>query len=352
MLEYGKFWGLTDIFEEFGSGVKTDRDDLVIDFEESKLTQKMQIAFSGDYEKDFATKYNIANSSSYKFADKLKTQDFDKVAITKIQYRPFDERFIYYKQGFTSRPAFEIMQHMLQGDNIGICFKRQNKGDFDYIFISSSIIECCLFESAYANVCIAPLYLHRTAKTEGLFLEAEEQKPNFKPEFVKMIAEKFGNINPEEVLAFIYAQMHSPNYRTKYLELLKIDFPRINFDVGVDEFKRLAKIGQELIDAHLMKKIPSLKIGSCISTIGFEKITCQKPKYNETEKRIYIGKEVYFDGVSPEIWNFKIGGYQVLDKYLKERTERVLTTEEIKNVTNIIKVLGFTIGKMGEVDVG
>jgi predicted helicase len=349
MLEYGKFWGLTDVFEEFGSGVKTDRDELVIDFEESKLTQKMQTAFSGSYEKDFATKYNIANSSSYKFADKLKIQGFDKTAITKVQYRPFDERFIYYKQGFTSRPAFEIMQHMLTEDNVGLVFARNHYGqqDYDFALISSNIIDIHLIGG---SVYFTPLYLHKTAKTEGLFLEAEDKKPNFKPEFLKMIAEKFDNPTPEEVLAFIYAQMHSPAYRTKYLELLKIDFPRINFDVSIDEFKRLAAIGQELIDAHLMKKVPNLKIGSCISTIGFEKITCQKPTYNETEKRIYIGKEVYFDGVTPEIWNFKIGGYQVLDKYLKERAERILTSEEIKNVSNIIKVLGFTVEKGKEID--
>jgi hypothetical protein len=240
------------------------------------------------------------------------------------------------------------MQHMLNGDNVGLVFMRGFTGtnNFNQILITDKLIDVNFY--GFQSYLI-PLYLHKTAKTEGLFLESEEIKPNFKPEFTKMIAQNFGNPTPEEILAFIYAQTHSPAYRTKYLELLKIDFPRINFDVSIDEFKRLAKIGQELIDAHLMKKIPNLKIGSCISTIGFEKITCQKPTYNETEARIYIGKEVYFDGVTPEIWNFKIGGYQVLDKYLKERVERILTSEEIKNVSNIIKVLGFTIGKMVEV---
>lgn len=359
MLEYGKFWGLTDIFGEYGSGVQTDRDDLLTDFEELTLTQKMQTAFSGTYEKDFATKYNITNSSSYKFADKLKIQDFDKTAITKVQYRPFDERFIYYKQGFTSRPAFETMRHMLNGDNMGLEFVRNdNKGFGTYVFISNLICDRHIFDTSADSMRLAPLYLHRTAKTEGLFIENAEKVPNFKPEFAKMVAERFA-ATPEEVLAFIYAQMHSPAYRAKYLELLKIDFPRINFDVDLAEFTRLAKIGQELIDAHLMKKIATrknrdnIKIGSCISKIGFETIICQKTIYNSAEQRIYLakeeGQEVYFDGVSSKVWNFKIGGYQVLDKYLKERIGRILSLAEIKNIENIINVVDFTIDKMVEI---
>ncbi len=316
MLEYGKFWGLTDIFELYNSGIKTAND-------------MKYIHFQDDFENTI--------------------EEYEKEKVEDIAYRPFDNRKIYYDVKLLDRPRFETMQHMLQRDNVGLVFMRGFTGtnNFNQIFITDKVIDINFY--GYQSY-LTPLYLHKTAKTEGLFLESEEIKPNFKPEFAKMIAEKFGNINPEEVLAFVYAQMHSPAYRTKYLELLKIDFPRINFDVSIDEFKRLAKIGQELIDAHLMKKIPNLKIGSCISTIGFEKIICQKPTYNEEEKRIYIGKEVYFDGVASEVWNFKIGGYQVLDKYLKERAERILTSEEIKNVSNIIKVLGFTIGKMGEVD--
>jgi hypothetical protein len=163
-----------------------------------------------------------------------------------------------------------------------------------------------------------------------------------------------GFVTPEQILAFIYAQMHSPDYRIKYLELLKIDFPRINFDVSQEEFTRLAGIGQELIDAHLMRRIPDLQIGSFVSKIGFENIICQKPTYNPLEQRIYLSteldKEVYFEGVSPEIWSFKIGGYQVLDKYFKERTGRILSNHETTNISNIIKVLGLTIACNAKID--
>jgi predicted helicase len=309
MIEYGEYWGLTDVFGEYVSGIETQNDGKYIHFQD----------------------------------DFVKTiEGYEQEKVKNVAYRPFDTRKIYYDTNLLGRARFAVMQHMLKENNMGLIFERGHSIlQWHHAFIVNGISDG---HTIGAKSYLAPLYLHT------FNLGIEEKKPNFKPEFAKMIAENFGNPTPEEVLAFIYASMHSPTYRTKYLELLKIDFPRINFDVGVDEWGRLSKIGQDLIDAHLMRKIPALKIGSCISTIGFDKIICQKPKYNEEEKRIYIGKEVYFDCVTPEIWNFKIGGYQVLDKYLKERAERILTQDELKHVSNIIKVLGFTIGKMKEID--
>ena len=382
MLEYGNFWGITDIFVECGSGVKTDRDELVIDFEEAKLTQKMQIAFSGDYEKDFATKYNITNSSSYKFADKLKIQDFDKASITKIQYRPFDERFIYYKQGFTSRPAFETMQHMLSGENIGLMFRRTSENtmlSWQGIFVINNIGDINFLN---AQSYLAPLYVYKSQKQ---FLEQEilllkkdaslstvdknnkinklqeklataNQEPqkiaNFSPQFLAMLQSQFAgqNITPQQVLAFIYAQMHSTNYRNQFLELLKIDFPRVNFAVDFKQFLALAKLGEELISCHLNPQNTVSKIGEAICESGFTNIKLEKPKYLATEQKLYISKDCYFNLVSPAVYNFKIGGYVVLDKYLKDRQQQIINLPEIKTISNIIKSLAKTIELIKQID--
>jgi hypothetical protein len=337
MLEYGKFWGMTDIFEVYGCGIESGNDEKFVSFKD-----------------DFETKI----------------EDYNQQKVKNIMYRPLDARKCYYDTSLLSRAALERMQHILSKDNIAIVFERGHGIlNWQHVFVSRDITDCHLTGS---KSYIAPLYLYRTAKTDGLFLnEEEERKLNFKPEFVRMIKKQFGwNITsipngdagegckfyttPEKILSFIYAQMHSKAYRVKYLELLKIDFPRINFDVSLDEFKRLAGIGQELIDAHLMKRIPDLQIGSFVSKIGFENIICQKPTYNPVEQRIYLSteldKEVYFEGVSPEIWSFKIGGYQVLDKYFKERTGRVLSDDETANISNIIKVLGFNIACNAKID--
>jgi predicted helicase len=396
MLEYGKFWGLTDIFEEYVSGIETVRDNITIHYSKESLKSVLN-DFQNLTQEQIKTKYKTDDARDWKIS-KAKDDVVNNINIQEcyrnIAYKPFDLRYTFYtgkQSGFMANPRMNTMQHMLKGDNVGLVCMRGFTGtnDFNQIFIT----DCISDKNFYGfQSYLIPLYLHKTAKTEGLFLESEEKKPNFKPDFLKMIEERFGRltsnptqpplkgkdlgissnipplvreeatrsqvgfVTPEQILAFTYAQMHSPAYRVKYLELLKIDFPRINFDVSIDEFKRLARIGQELIDAHLMIAIPNLQIGSCISMIGFEKIICQKPTYNPVEQRIYlakeIGKEVYFEGVSDEIWNFKIGGYQVLDKYLKERAERILTKEEIKNVSNIIKVLGFTVSTNCKIDLG
>ena len=191
-----------------------------------------------------------------------------------------------------------------------------------------------------------PLYLYKKEEVMGV---AEEAKvPNFKPEFAKMIAENFAKPSPEEVLAYIYAVLHCPAYRTKYLEFLKIDFPRINFDVDLTSFNRLAIIGQELIDAHLMKKIPTSKIGEA-EFDGAENFKVEKVAYNQEKQRLYFNKTCYFADVSLKVWEFKIGGYQVLDKYLKSQKDLSIL-EDLNHIQNIIKVLEFTITKMNEID--
>ncbi len=127
------------------------------------------------------------------------------------------------------------------------------------------------------------------------------------------------------------------------MELLKIDFPRVNFDISPQEFERLAKIGQELIEIHLMKKIP--ETGSKVDCFApdFDKIVVQKVRYDEKEQRVYLNEKSYFEKVHPEVWNYKIGGYQVLDKYLKSRKDRVLSHLEIGHIRDVVRVIEWTI---------
>lgn len=145
-----------------------------------------------------------------------------------------------------------------------------------------------------------------------------------RPEFVNFIVSRFGDVSPEQVLGFIYASMRSPSYRTKYLELLKIDFPSINFDVQPNEFERLSQIGTQLIDARLMRKIPNTKIGEPEAD-GEQNFVVEKVRYDDAMQRLYFNKTCYFAGVWPAVWNYKIGGYQVLDKYLKSRKDLDIT---------------------------
>jgi predicted helicase len=154
-------------------------------------------------------------------------------------------------------------------------------------------------------------------------------------------------ITPEEILGYIYAKLHSPSYRKRYLEFLKIYFPRIPFDVTLQEFKRLSSIGSELIKAHLMQTIPNYNIGEPLREDNTEKnYTVDKIRYDESKERLYFNKHCYFDKVSPEVFNFKIDGYQVIDKYLESR-KGIDIGKNLGYITSVIKILAFTVEKQG-----
>ncbi len=353
---YGGFWGLTDIFEIFGSGIKTDRDDLLIDFDENALTIKMKKAFSGEYDAGFVKEYNIENSSSYKFKDKLEKENFKREHIFDIHYRPFDIRKIYYKVGVTSRPAFEVMKHFFKDDNLGICFIRNDYGAtyFNYIFITDKIIDIHL---TGGQTYIAPLYTISDQKRNGQKdikeLDRTELKPNFTEKFQGFIKKKYEpeNPSPERILGYIYAIMHSPSYREKYLEFLKIYFPRIPFIDDYKKFIELSDIGWELIEHHLMKKdYPDDKISFSVQGSDVvEKIRFLEDKNAETGS-IFINDKQFFGNVPISAWNFYIGGYNVLDKWLKSRKDRKLTFDEKRTFAKIIDILCFTEERMRHIE--
>ena len=175
----------------------------------------------------------------------------------------------------------------------------------------------------------------------------KERIENFTPEFRAFIDPKYGHhYEPEEILGYIYAVLHSSTYRRKYAEFLKIDFPRIPFVDDRRTFEKLAGLGRQLVQAHLLKDIPdTLKVDI---TKGRDAV--EKPFYNATQQRLYVNAEQYFAPVPEDVWNFHIGGYQVLGKYLKSRKGRELSLDEKENIMNVVKVLRFTIDRMQEID--
>ncbi len=174
---------------------------------------------------------------------------------------------------------------------------------------------------------------------------------NFTPEFRSFIDKHYSHhFEPLEVLGYIYALLYSPNYRKRYEDFLKADYPKILFTNNKDLFRALSLLGIELIGLHVLNKeslnysFEKLKddtIGeSCYKETHDRNSTIKKHAYNESEKRLYINHSAYFSGVSEEIYHYMIGGYGVLDKYLKSHTNEPCNLD---HVTNIIKVIARTI---------
>ncbi|WP_341845176.1 type ISP restriction/modification enzyme [Helicobacter pylori] len=172
---------------------------------------------------------------------------------------------------------------------------------------------------------------------------------NFTPEFRSFIDNHCNHsFEPLEVLGYIYALLYSPNYRKRYEDFLKNDYPKILFTNNKDLFRALSLLGIELIGLHVLNKeslnysFDKLKDPTIGESYYKESHDCiiKKPSHNEPEQRLYINHSAYFRGVSEEIYHYMIGGYGVLDKYLKSHKNDPC---DFDHVSNIIKVIACTI---------
>jgi len=348
--EYRKFWKVTDIFNVYGSGISTDRDDLVISYKKDILETNMKMAFSGSYSDEFKVKYNITNSSSYDFADKLQNQNFDKTAIAQTMYRPFDIRNIYYKIGFTSRPSEDVVRHFIK-ENIGLCFTRSvDHNIFSGVFIVDKPVDK---HTINGQTYSAPLYLYSDKNYLKLEIETGEKTPNFTKKFQTFLQTLSFKPNPNKIMAYIYAVLHSTTYRNKYIEFLKTDFPAIPFTKDKAVFEKYAKLGQKLIDLHLLKNLPKdnkIKVGNVPQTdFIIDNFECKNDiLFLHTESK----QSISFAGVTSQIYNFEIGSYKPIEKWLKCRKNDgvSLCLQDLEHLRDMIISIKNTINIMREIE--
>ncbi|MFN5891415.1 MAG: type ISP restriction/modification enzyme, partial [Dolichospermum sp.] len=269
-------------------------------------------------------------------------------------YRPFDNRWVYYNPKIIERgdSRKELMAHLLKGNNIALLSCRQQvEPGFYHIFCSEILTERCIVSLKSRELTyVFPLYTYPNTENQqtNLFLE---KTPNLSPKFLEAIKTKLGKIpTPEEIFYYAYAIFHSPTYRTRYAEFLKIDFPRLPLTSNENLFTELAITGEELVNLHLMKSDIFNYLITTYQGIGDNQVT--EVTYNSELQRVYINKQSYFTDILPHIWEFKIGGYQVLDKWLKDRknAKRELSIEEINHYQKIVIALTETLQIMEEID--
>lgn len=152
---------------------------------------------------------------------------------------------------------------------------------------------------------------------------------------------------PEEIIGYIYAILHAPTYRLRYSEFLRIDFPRVPFPEDADDFEKLSKLGWALVQAHLLRELPRTGLAAYH---GKGDHSVEAVRYSPEEQAVWINKTQFFKPMPEAVWEFHIGGYQVLDKYLKSRKGRTLSLDEINHVGAIADSLAFTIEQMTKID--
>jgi len=357
--EYQEFYSVKDIFVINGVGITTAHDDFVTDYDKSILLDRFSSFKNCKRDVDFLHKeFNVRKKAGWdilKGWDNLQSDGNIEKYIKPISYRPFDNRYIFYEEKLVWRIVRQVMQNMIKGENIGLITDRQTNKGFYHVFCSKLIInDCTLSTATKERSYIFPLYVYELPTqifTDENRRETSVRTENFTPEFRDFIDKKYRHkFTPEEILGYIYAILHSPTYREKYAEFLKIDFPRIPFINKIEIFRQLSAIGWNLIQKHLLNEqaISQLKTDKDYQNLGIYtgKGNNEVVSPDFKENRLHINPTQYFDNVTPEVYEFCIGGYQVLNKYLKDRKKRILSLEEIDNIENIAKILAFTIHQM------
>lgn len=362
--QYLEWKKINEIFPVNVTGIVTARDNLAIDFDKNALKNKIMM-FRNKNLPDEVVRDGLKLKDNYQWKLTEQRKQFEKVDnweeyFSKILYRPFDIRHIYYQDNVVFRTRHEVMRHMLE-ENISLCFMRQYSGDtpYSHFLVSEHMVDNRTFFSSKGIIQQAPLYIYpedkknnpRTGATMMIVFEPRKsygKKPNIATIIFEKLNATFGKrLTPEAIFYYIYGVFYSNVYRETYTEFLKIDFPRVPFTANYDLFKAMGMMGKELADLHLLKSkvldSPIAKYQGSGVNDRIEKIT-----YKEDENRIYINKDKYFEGITPEVWNYHIGGYQVLHKYLKDRKGRIM--DDAPHYCRIITALSKTIEIQENID--
>ena len=407
--EYEQGTKITEAMPVNSLGVTTARDRLTIHWTDDDLKRTVE-DFAALPTEEAREKYSLRRDArdwkvALAQADLQEHPDIDK-HVSSILYRPFDSRFTYYtgqSRGFMCMPRSEVMRHMLAGGNLAIITTRQTRDDWD-IFVTQHIAGHKSL-AAYDASSVFPLWCYpepdEPAVTEdgkneqlsmGIRKEIGQKEPsaNFSDAFVQDVCGRLNGqwladgrpvqapaglddpfeIAPEDLFHYIYAVLHAPTYRSRYAEFLRIDFPRVPLTSDRALFRTLAAKGAELIAYHLLEA-PALATSTVQYPVPGEHLVEKgHPRYLApgdpdpttgeplTAGRVYISRDMprrgqqgqYFAGIPPEVWAFHVGGYQVCDKWLKDRRGRTLTYDDIEHYGRIVTALQETIRLMAEID--
>ncbi|MCI0331178.1 MAG: hypothetical protein L0196_09605, partial [candidate division Zixibacteria bacterium] len=351
--EYDRYRRINEIFPVNVTGIVSARDRFVIDVNKEDLKRRIamfrNLAMPDDLIKQT---YKLKDTRGWKLTQvrkELAKDDHWDEYFSKILFRPFDTRHIYYTQRMVDWPRPEVMPHMFN-ENLGLIMPKrvETKIPWSHTFCTDTMIDHVTVSLKTIDY-LFPLYLYPDTDKRDLFShtrKTENKKPNIKPEILSGLTDGYKKEStPEEIFYYIYAVLYANTYRTKYAEFLKIDFARIPFTKDYGLFKKMGDYGKELVDLHLLKFE-----GKTIAKFqGKNGSVVEKLKYDEKQRRVYISKDQYFEGVPNEVWEYQIGGYQVCEKWLKDRKTRRLSIEEIKKYCQIVTALQRTIEVQKEI---
>ena len=355
--DYNKGIKIDELFKLNKAGIATGRDDLFIDMDKETLIRKLHEVFECN---DILTsKYKLKVTDTYKLCTTIKTAKYSEEYFRNLLYRPFDTRYVYYDTRLLQRARYDVMKQFFN-HNVGLILSRMVLGNYEWndVFITKDITEKGIMAMRVSNTApIFPLYIYEDDSNQTSFFD-QSRKPNLNMDIVRELEQKLnltftpekedktGTFAPIDILDYIYGVLHSNKYRNKYKEFLKIDFPRIPYPESSDYFFKIAKLGKQLREIHLLESPIVNEFVTSYPVGGDNEVV--KPEYKDN--KVYINKTQYFDNVPEIAWNFYIGGYQPAQKWLKDRKGRILSYEEVMHYQKIIKALLETHTLMQQID--
>lgn len=340
-------WQLDKIFSSITSGIESQNDSITTHDSLESLQHTIH-DFQTLTEISLMELYNITEGRDWKLSKAINDlKQLKDSHLTKVLHRPFDIKYTYLSQkssGFLAYPRYEVMKHMLH-DNIGLNFTSvHGQNTFQHVLMSKNTISRDLVNS---KTRLAPLYLY----TNEL---SDEKTENFTPAFRSFIDSYYGTTySPEQILYYIYAILHHQGYRNKYNEELKKAFAYIPFVSNNETFLQLSTLGEKLALAHTDYTIPNSYKHQSEHVGVTPDFSIQSREIKINNNKLYYNKNNYFNNVSEEIFNFKIGGYQVLKTLLagsSKQPKLLISSEERDHVETVISVLRYTIDVMKEIE--
>ncbi|MGJ0297984.1 N-6 DNA methylase [Aliarcobacter cryaerophilus] len=355
------------LFPINGVGITTAHDKFVIDDSKSVLIERYeQFKASNPKVTNLYKKFEVKEKKGWNILDgwnNLQKIENIENLIQPLSYRLFDDKYIIYEDKLVWRTTRQIGKHFINNkDNIGLVVPRQSQNNWKHIFISKKIIEFNLTSTAgkFGSGGLFPLYLYPDENSL-----TNERTPNLNLEIVKEIEEKLGlkfvnekiedstTFAPIDILDYIYAVLHSPSYREKYKEFLKIDFPRVPYPKP-ETFWQLVSLGGKLRSLHLLE---DTSLDERIIDIKGEgelliKNSLNKKDFSVEDEKVELrlNDEVSVVNIPLVAWEFYIGGYQPAQKWLKDRVGRVLNRADMKHYNRIINALCKTDLIMKKID--
>ena len=366
--EYEAAYPIPSIFSPNGDpapGIVTTHDQFAISWTPEEATAKVERLLATASEDEARSQWRLCSQNQWEYG-RAKRELADgswRERIEPILYRPFDIRATVFDGNVAVHRRERVMRHMLAGPNLGLATTRSTEiaQGWEHVFISKNLIQHHTVSLKEVNY-LFPLYIHplRSRKPED---NPFRREPNINQDFIKTLSAAIGldfipdgmgdletTFGPEDIFYYVYAILHSPEYRRRYADFLKSDFPRVPLTNDRELFTKLVTLGKQLAALHLMEtegeNTPTFPV---VGSNRMEKARYAPPN-DGLPGRVWINRDQYFEGVTPKTWTFAIGGYRPAEKWLKDRKGRVLSFDDITHYRTICAALAETPDIMAQID--